>query len=311
MNTSHSLPKKTEKAKEIALVLSSGGARGLAHIGAIEVLLENGYRIAAISGSSMGALIGGLYATGKLQEYKEWVTSLDKLDMLSLIDFTITTRGIIKGEKVFDKMKRMGFLPDIAIEELDIPFKAIAVDILNNREVVFESGNLNHAIRASISIPGVFTPTRHRQSLLVDGGVLTPLPLEHVARKTDDLLVAIDLNAQIPYEKPNEYRELPPQKPRSEKHLSLLQKWDELFGHNHTHPVKKTEKPNRPSISYFDLATRSIQLMQSQLSRYAMEIRPPDITISISKGASTVFEFYRAKELIEYGRQQCKKALGL
>ncbi|HDP74567.1 MAG TPA: phospholipase [Bacteroidales bacterium] len=302
------------KSKNVALVLGSGGARGLAHIGVIEELTRRGYSITSISGSSMGALVGGLLATNKLEEYKNWILKLDKFDILTLIDFTFSSKGIVKGQKVFEKMQELKMIPDISIEELPVPYTAVAVDIINNQLVVFNSGNLQNAIRASISIPSVFTPMPYNGTLLVDGGVLSPLPLEFVKRTKGDLLVAVDLNAIAPYEQvirlnskqiKNSWMK---DNPKVEQ---LIDRWDKLFGHT-TKATKEGEKKGKitpKSIGYFDLAMRSVQLMQSQLTQYAIRVTPPDALIPISKNSATVFEFYKAAELIEYGRRQCAMVL--
>ncbi len=301
------------KSKNVALVLGSGGARGLAHIGVIEELTRRGYSITSISGSSMGALVGGLLAANKLEDYKKWILTLDKIDIFNLIDFTISSKGLIKGHKVFEKMQEQNMIPDINIKDLPIPYTAVAVDIINNQLVVFKSGKLHDAIRASISIPNVFTPMPYNGTLLVDGGVLSPLPLEYIERKDSDWLVAIDLNAITPYE-PVEVQIDRDNKNRwlndNQKLAQLSKQWDRIFGQN-THNEKKNvpKSLTSKSIGYFDLAMRSVQLMQSQLTQYALRVTPPDVLISISKNSATVFEFYRAAELIEYGRRQCARVL--
>lgn len=297
-------------SQKIALVLSSGGARGLAHIGAIEVLQENGYSIASISGSSMGALVGGLFAAGKLEEFKKWAEGMDKMDILSLIDFTISNKGIVKGEKVFDKMQKLNMIPDINIEDLPIPYTAVAVDIINNKKVIFTKGSLIKAIRASISIPSVFTPMPYTDSLLVDGGVLSPLPIEHIHRTKGDMLVAVDVNALIPYNKPFLSNEEGDKTwLNNEKIQALFKKWDNLFGHEEKDSEQKVKKPSNKNIGYYSLLVRSLQLMQTQLTQYAIELQQPKLVIPISQKSATAFEFYRSKELIEYGRIQCRKAL--
>lgn len=291
----------------VALVLSSGGARGLAHIGVIHELVARGYKIRSIAGSSMGALVGGLYAVGKLEEYENWIRGFDKLDILRMIDFTLSDEGFIKGERVFEQMRKLDMIPDIRIEELPIPYTAVAVDILRNRERVFSSGSLLHAIRASIAIPLVFTPVHEEGGVLVDGGVLSPLPLDFVERQKEDILVAVDLNAPIPYIPPSlkesereHSGDAPVGKSPNQRIRSLLKKWDEMFGHRF---------PGKEKIGYFDLIMRSVQLMQHRLTTYALSRTPPDVLIQISKECATVFEFYRAEELIQYGRAVCGEAL--
>ncbi len=300
--------KPSSKSKNVALVLSSGGARGLAHIGVIEELQARGYNITSIAGSSMGALVGGLLAAGKLNDFRDWVITLNKKDVLSLIDFTLTTKGFVKGDKVFERMRKLNLIPDINIEDLAIPYVAVAVDILNNKECVFQSGSLLKAIRASISIPSVFTPVNLDGGLLVDGGVLNPLPLKLVKRNPSDLLVAVDLNALNVYEKPKLPKKKTSNENQNERFAALIRKWDELFGHNNSKSVKE-KKATPKSIGYFDVLMRSVLLMQSKLTAYSTEITPPDVLVPISKDSSTVFEFYKAEELIAYGKEMCAKAL--
>ncbi|MCX7788964.1 MAG: patatin-like phospholipase family protein [Spirochaetes bacterium] len=299
------MKQRTKHSPSIALVLSSGGARGLAHIGVIHELIDRGYKIRAIAGSSMGALVGGLYAVGKLEEYEQWIMGFDKLDILRMIDFTLSDEGFIKGERVFEQMRKLEMIPDIRIEELPLPFTAVAVDILRNKERVFTSGSLLHAIRASIAIPLVFTPVHEEGGILVDGGVLSPLPLDYVERKPGDLLVAVDLNAPIPYSPPSLPKE---HSSTNQRFRALFKKWDEMFGHRSPFRLKE-EVSNDEKIGYFDLIMRSVQLMQHRLTTYALTRTPPDVLIQISKDCATVFEFYRAKELIEYGRAVCSEVL--
>jgi len=302
--TSKSLPKKS-----VALVLSSGGARGLAHIGVIDELLKRGYTIDSIAGSSMGAFVGGLYSTGNLDKFREWVVNLDKLNIFNLVDFTFSSQGFVRGERVFEKMRSLKMIPNINIEDLPIKFVAVATDIMNNKEVIFTQGDLYKAIRASISIPNVFTPIEHNNGLLVDGGVLDPLPINKISRSSNDLLVAVDLNSIVPYEKPN----LPKKKKEVEilhnkKVEQLIKKWDELF------PIHRSHEEIKPStkkikLGYFDIMAHSVQLMQYKLSQQAIESHPPDVLVSISKYSCNVFEFYRGEEMIAYGREACAKAL--
>lgn len=179
--------------QKIALVLSMGGARGIAHIGVIETLLEYGYEITSITGSSMGAMVGAMYATDRLEACKEWLCSWDKRKMWQLADLTLSRDGLVKGDRFIRELKHI--VPDVPIENLPLPYAALATDIANECEVKFTSGSLFHAIRASISIPMVFRPVRSEGRILVDGGLLNPLPLRHAIRTPGDLLVAVDVNA--------------------------------------------------------------------------------------------------------------------
>ncbi|MCH8499053.1 MAG: patatin-like phospholipase family protein [Marinobacter sp.] len=187
-------PSKDKPRKTVALTLGSGGARGYAHIGAIEVLEERGYEIIAISGCSMGALIGGLYAAGRMRDYKDWVTGLGQFDVLKLLDISLSSAGAIRGEKVFSVVRDI--LGELRIEDLDIPFTAVATDLLSHKEVWFQEGLLHQAIRASIAIPSVVTPVVHNGRVLVDGALLNPLPIIPTISAHADMLVAVNLSGE-------------------------------------------------------------------------------------------------------------------
>ena len=277
--------------QKIALVLGSGGARGSAHIGVIRELIDQGYEITSISGSSMGALVGGVYASGKLDEYEEWLCNLDRMDVFSLVDFTLSTNGIIKADKVLKEIKK--FIPDQKIEDLPIPFTAVATDIRNKKEKVFSKGNLWEAIRASISIPLVLTPTKINNLHFVDGGVLNPVPVNQVKRVAGDLLVAVNVNAQIPKQafgktekKPDYIDQL-----TNGKLKGFREKLAQLM------PANKKD-----SIGYFQLMTDTTSLMLSQISKLTLELNPPDLVIDISRHACGTFDFHKAREIIEIGK---------
>ena len=174
------------KTKNVALALSSGGARGLAHIGAIEELEAQGYHISSIAGCSMGALIGGVYAAGKLNEFREWMKTIDRKKMLGLIDFSLSLNHIVKGTRIIEAI--MEFVPDVNIEDLPIPYCAVATDLKAGREVMFRKGSLFKAIRASISLPSFYEPVMLNDMILIDGGIINPLPLNRVKRQTGDIL---------------------------------------------------------------------------------------------------------------------------
>ena len=179
--------------RRVALVLGGGGARGVAHIGAIEELEAQGYRIASVAGTSMGALVGGMYAAGHLGEFKEWICALDRYKVFGLVDFAFSTEGLVKGDRIIRAMKEL--VADMCIEQLPIPFAAVAADLLTGREVVFERGGLYDAIRASISIPSIFQPVRSGDMVLVDGGTVNPVPVDRVRRQPGDRLVVVDVCA--------------------------------------------------------------------------------------------------------------------
>jgi NTE family protein len=278
-------------SKNVALVLSGGGARGLAHIGVIEELEKQGYKISSIAGTSMGALVGGVYASGKLQEFKKWITGLSRHEMFLLVDFTFGGGGIIKGEKVLSAMKE--FIPDKNIEDLRIPYSATATDIIKHEEVVFRTGSLYYAIRASIAIPSVFTPVLKDDSVIVDGGVLNNVPISNVERNGNDLLVVVNVNADIPQKAIKE-----PKKELQKKESAYL-KWindfAEFVGKNH--PKEKKE-----SLSFLTLIDKTIYTGMQKLAHHSITQGKPDILVNISRHSSGTYDFYKAKELIETGR---------
>lgn len=283
---------------KVSLALSGGGARGLAHIGVIEELEDQGYKICSIAGTSMGALVGGVYAAGKLPEFKDWMLTLDKVKMLRLIDFSFSTQGLIKGDRVFNKMHE--YVSEVNIEDLGIPFVAVAVDLLHRKEVVFDRGNIYKAIRASVAIPSVFTPVKKDKALLVDGGVLNNIPVNHLKRIPGDLLVAVDVNADISPVKPEVSEEV-----EAERQGIYQEKMHQL----QQHLKKILPVTSKKHMGYFNLMTETISLMTSAIAGLILEKYPPDLMISISRQSAGTFDFYKAEELIEIGHMVARDTL--
>jgi len=284
--------------KKVALVLSGGGARGIAHIGVIEELEKRGYEINSIAGTSMGALVGGMYAAGKLEEFREWMCSLDKMKVFSLVDFTFSADGIVKGDKVLNAIKN--FVPDTNIEDLKIAYSATAADIENHKEIVYRTGSLYEAIRASIAIPMVITPVIKENAIIVDGGVVNNLPISNVKRNNGDLLVAVYVNANVETIKLKVSK-----KEEKEKKSVYLKKLNEFYEHvNIISPKLKKEK-----IGYFTLIDKAIVSASLQLVQFSIEKNPPDILVNISRDSCGTYDFYRAEELVEIGRQSAIKIL--
>ncbi len=278
----------------ISLVLGSGGARGYAHIGVIEELERAGFEIASISGASMGALIGGLYAAGGLEAYKEWVLGLDVWDVAALLDISFDKRGLIKGERVFAKLHEI--VGDVRIEELPIKYTAVATDIEQNKEVWFQEGDLLQAIRASISIPSFFTPVQVSGRLLVDGGVLNPLPVAPTLSDDTQMTLAVNLYAQKPkptIHLPKEHQERQERLAKATKKLAQYAK-----------SLTKDEE-----YSFFDIVSLSFDAMQKTLIRYRLAGYPPDHLIEISEDICGTYDFHKAYEVIEAGREAAKRFL--
>ncbi|MEO1953100.1 MAG: patatin-like phospholipase family protein [Campylobacterales bacterium] len=278
----------------ISLVLGSGGARGYAHIGVIEELLKSGYEIKSISGASMGALIGALYACGKLQEYKEWILTLDILDVVKLLDFSLTGKGVIGGDKVFRIVENM--IGDVLIENLPIPYTAVATDLLKQKEVWIQKGKLLDAVRASVAIPTIFTPKEIDGRYLVDGGVLNPLPIAPTVSDATDITVAISLNA-----KSSKKYIIDIPKVESDKKNKIEQVILEMKNRAEKLFLRET-KSEYGGMDMFDIMGRTIDTMQNAVLECKMAGYTPDIMIGIPNDACGFYEFNRAYEMIELGR---------
>ncbi len=284
--------------ENIALVLSGGGARGIAHIGVIEILEERGYKISSISGSSMGAMVGGMYAAGKLDEFKEWMCSLDKMKVFSLVDFTFSSNGLVKGDKVLNAIKE--FVPDINIEELKIDFSATASDITNHKEIIYRTGSMYEAIRASIAIPTVLKPVIKDGSVIVDGGVRNNIPIENVKRKNGDLLVAVYVSADIPPVK----LQISKKEEKQQKSV-YLEKINEFYRQLY----KISPKSKKEKLGYFTLLEQTFNSAAMKLAQLTIEKGSPDILVNISRHTCGTYDFYKAAELVEIGRISAMKSL--
>ncbi len=295
MNEARTAP---HKAPTISLVLGSGGARGLAHIGVIETLERHGFRINAIAGCSMGALVGGVYAAGKLPAYREWVTGLTAGDVFGLLDWTFTGGGLIRGRKIVAMLKNL--IGETAIEDLPIAYTAIAVDLDHGREVWLSDGPLYDAIRASIAIPGVFTPHRYRGRTLVDGGLLNPVPVAPTLRTLSDYTVVVDVNG--PDAEPPPLAPLPPaETPHGNAFTAKLKEYLDSFS--------KDRSPVETTPGLLAVLSRSFDTMQGIIARQQLLIFRPDLVITLPKNACLVYEFHRAAALTELGRRVTEAAL--
>lgn len=289
--------------KELSLALGSGGARGLAQIGIIRWLERNSeYRICSIAGSSMGALIGGIYAAGKLDLYEEWVTRLSKYDVIRLLDFAFSRSGLFSGDRIMNKLEDM--LGDIDIEDLPITFTAVASDIEIGREVWLSRGSLFDAIRASIAIPTVFTPVKRDGRLLVDGGLLNPVPVAPTLRDSTDMTIAVSLSGRS--EEPvAETKPVSAEKPDNQnRYQQAISQFVESL-------QDKLGLNNDSSQEYdvFDIVSRSIESMQNSIARFRIAAYNPEHLIEIPVNACGMFEFYRAREIIDLGYEYAEKTL--
>jgi NTE family protein len=279
----------------VSLVLGSGGARGLAHIGVIQWLAENGYTIRSIAGASIGALVGGIYAASKLEIYAEWVLALERMHVLRLLDPTIGSPGLFKGERIISVLRDL--IGDCAIEELPIAFTAVATDLDSGQEVWLRSGKLFDAIRASMATPLVFTPVRHGDRTLVDGAVVNPVPIASTLDDATDLTIAVDLSG------PPEARPLPPTSASLISDNNYSKRIRNFV--DSMRPVRETKRPSRGLI---EVAFVSMQAMQDTIARLRLSAYSPDVMIEIPRNACGFFEFWRAEELIALGRERAAQA---
>ena len=272
---------------KVRLVLGSGGARGIAHIGVIEELINDGHEIVEVVGCSMGAVVGGIFCAGHLQPYKEWLLTLTRSSVFSLTDFTFTRQGFVKGEKVFSTILDMTGPQNI--EDLPIPFTAVSTNIETMSEVHINKGDLFRALRASIAIPGIFTPVKDGTDLLVDGGVLNPLPIDLVSKNKGDLVVAVNINS------PDNKSDKDSKKNQEEHSKSWIPiSW----------PFNKKEPEDQPpSYSLIDLLQTSYDHTQDRLTEMIIKHYKPDLVVNIPRSSCATFEFYRAKEMINIGKK--------
>lgn len=322
----------------VALALGSGGARGYAHIGVINELRERGYDIVGISGSSMGALVGGLYAAGKLDDFADWARTLTQRAVLRLLDPSITAAGILRAEKILDKVRDI--LGEVTIEELAIPYTAVATDLISGKSVWLQRGPVDAAIRASIAIPGVIAPHVLDGRLLGDGGILDPLPMAPIAAVNADLTIAVSVSGSEPETRATE----PEPRPTAEWLNRMMRSTSAVldtasvrsvldrptaravlsrFGASVPEPGEDVEEdveqevelpdiPDSagvPRLGSFEVMYRTIDIAQAALARHILAAYPPDLLIEVPRTVCRSLEFNRAAEVIAVGQDLTAQAL--
>ncbi len=283
--------------KTVSLILGSGGARGYAHVGVIEWLLENHYDIRSIAGSSMGALVGGIYAAGELDTFKQWILALSRTDVIRFLDFSFSSEGLFKGERIISVLKEL--VGEHEIRELPVNFTAVAADIERQKEIWLSDGPLFDAIRASIAVPTIFTPHEYRGMRLLDGGLLNPVPVMPTLRDRNDLTIAVNLNAShsglsVAKVKAAENDEI--RNSRNPYQQRILDFIGSLQRGN--------KNPAYARLSMLELVSSSFETMQNALSKLKIAATPPDVLIEIPRSASRAFEFHRAGSLIKIGYEK-------
>ena len=326
-----------KRKKRVALALSSGGPRGFAYIGALEVLQERGYEVSAVAGTSIGALVGGVYAAGRLAEFKEWLLSLDTRKVFSLMDFSLSMSHIVKGDKIIEAIKEI--VPDVNIEDMPMPFSAVATNLYTGEEVVFDKGNLFSAIRASMSIPSLFKPVQYGNVVLIDGHSSNCLPLNRVHRAKGDILIGFDTNyfdvdairniVEDSEQKYAEYEQLRTAK-ETEMHVVAtsiksneeMSFWGKLkaLGALKLEAMREVRNfreeyiDNLPETdwedNYYGIIDRTFSIMNQHNSRLMIELCKPDILVQMPFDAyGDISDYALAGEIIEKGRALMTQAL--
>jgi NTE family protein len=304
--------------KRVALALGSGGARGYAHIGVINELRDRGYEIVGVAGSSMGALVGGLFAAGRLDEYADWSRSLTQRAVLRLLDPSIAAAGVLRAEKIIDAVRDI--LGEVTIEELPIPYTAVATDLIAGKSVWLQRGPVDAAIRASIAIPGVITPHVLDGRLLADGGILDPLPMAPIAAVNADLTIAVSLAGS---EADGRDASTETENRPGEWLNRLLRSTSAVFDRFGTGPgpdddtdedsdeqlVDAAKEASVPKLGGFEVMNRTIDIAQAALARHTLAAYPPDMLIEVPRSASRSLDFHRAAEVIDVGHKLAARAL--
>jgi NTE family protein len=317
--------------KRVALALGSGGARGYAHIGVINELRGRGYEIVGIAGSSMGALVGGLQAADKLDDFTDWAKSLTQRAVLRLLDPQITAAGVLRAEKILDAVRDI--LGEVTIEELPIPYTAVSTDLISGKSVWLQRGPVDAAIRASIAIPGVIVPHVLDGRLLADGGILDPLPMAPIAAVNADLTIAVSLAGseaagrdEPDHTEPSATTEWLNRMWRSTATLfdtnaaravldtpaarSMLTRFssgsdDDVADTDGSDEelVDASRQAAVPKLGSFEVMNRTIDIAQAALARHTLAAYPPDVLIEVPRSVCRSLEFHRAAEVIDIGHE--------
>ena len=285
---------------KVALALGSGGARGLTQIGVIEELEKNNMEVVSISGTSIGSLIGGLYANKHLQDFKNWIANLDESGVFDLVDFTLNKQGFVKGERVFNEMRK--FIPDVNIEDLPIPYAAVTADLNSHKEEIITDGNLFSAIRASVAVPSVLTPVKANGQLFVDGGVVNPLPITALPKSDAELTIAVNLCG------PKSEESLLKVKNEEQEAKNWMDKIQKQFSYSFKEYFISSGK-SKSELNYFEVVNSSFDLMQDKLTEITLEKTQPDILVNVPRNIAGTFEFDKAEDLIAFGKREFLKSL--
>lgn len=306
------LPQRTPR---IGLALGSGSARGWAHIGVLKALAEANIKPDVVCGASIGALVGAVYAAGELERFAEWVQSLGMREVFGFMDFNLSG-GMLKGERLIDFWRRN--FADFNIEDARMPFGAVATDLHSGAEVWLREGSIAQAVRASIALPGLFTPVIHEGRLLVDGGLVNPVPVSLARAMGADIVIAVDLNADLMHRhmRPlgvisSEVRaDQPPEvvETHSAAWVSRIQQGLRSWMPAST-AVGEGQAAPMPMPSLLDVVMTSVNIMQMRITRSRIAGDPPELVISPRLAHLGLLDFHRAQEAIDQGYEAASAAL--
>lgn len=287
--------------QNIALVLGSGGARGMAHIGVINWLEDNGFHISTVAGASMGALVGGIYAAGKLEEYSCWLQALTRSDIVKLLDFSFDTSGLFKGDRIIEALEEL--IGTHMIEDLPVSFTAVAADVETGKEVWLNDGPLFDAIRASIALPMFFTPFEYKEKLLLDGGLLNPVPIAPTFINEPDITIAVNLGGE-----PDAELDVESKKQRLQNN-SFEKYHEKILSFIAGLQLSTIGAPSQKDWDLIDTVSRSFDAMQGTIARMKLAAYAPDYVIEIPRNLCRSLEFDRAQEMITYGEKKAAERL--
>lgn len=302
-----------------ALVLGSGAARGWAHIGVIHELAELGIKPDLIVGSSVGSVVGGAYASGNFQAFEEWVAGLRRVEIIRLLDAKMTGGGFLQGKSLMGAIEKQ--IGDPKIEELNLPFACVATELGSGREVWLREGSLLDACRASIALPGMFAPSRHDDSrLLVDGGLVNPVPVSLARAMGGDIVIAVNLNGDLigrhffvhPNDETSEEdsdRELAEFEEKDSIVASWAARMKAGFGVQLDSYISSLRKKESPDPGLFDVIAGSVDIMQDRITRSRMAGEPPDVHITPRLSHIGLMDFDRSEESIAEGRAATRRKL--
>ncbi|NCA81501.1 MAG: patatin [Opitutae bacterium] len=309
------------KHKRVGLALGSGGARGWAHLGVLQALREKNIQIECVAGTSMGAVVGAFLAAGRVEALRELAENLDWRRLRQFFwEVSLSRSGLTDGKKLLEETRQLIGVREF--RELELPFRAVATDLNSGGEVVLSSGNLVQALRASLSIPGVFSPVWVGKRLLVDGGLVNPVPVNVARAMGAQVVIAVDVSQEIvPGGKPAVRKEqepeirrgplLLPKEKAEEERAGPVQMMESFFAdiEKKARRLRAAVAGDRPKPAMVDVLVRSVRIAEAQIARSRRQADPPEVLIEPKVGGIGTLEFQRAKEAIAAGHAAALRAL--